>query len=310
MICIADPLASSTCRSVSRGTSKRNQSPMSSNSSRTQRIAIVTGASSGIGRYTALGLARTGMWVVMVGRDRDRTEAAQRFVIEGSGSDRVAIAIGDFSSLDEVRRLADEILSATDRLDLLVNNAGLMSPKYRLSFDGFELTFAVNHLAPFLLTNLLLDRLKASAPARIVTVASEAHRGHRLNLTELARPHDWGTLRAYGRSKLCNILFTLELAARLADSDVVASCLHPGFVSTAIGQRGGLTELVWQLMNPFMKNAEKGAETSLFLATVPDPAPFHGGYVIGKSLARPDPEALDRSLARRLSEESARLVEL
>jgi NAD(P)-dependent dehydrogenase (short-subunit alcohol dehydrogenase family) len=250
------------------------------------------------------------MWVVMVGRDRDRTEAARRFVMEGSGSDRVAIAIGDFSSLDQVRRLADEILSTTDRLDLLVNNAGLMSPKYRFTFEGFELTFAVNHLAPFLLTNLLLDRVKASAPARIVTVASEAHRGHRLNLNQLAQPHDWGALRAYGRSKLCNILFTRELAARLADSDVVASCLHPGFVATAIGQRGGLTELVWRVMKPFMASLEKGAETSLFLATVPDPTPFHGGYVIGKSLARPDPAALDRGLARRLWEESARLVGL
>jgi len=283
---------------------------MSSNSSRAHRIAIVTGASSGIGLHTALGLARTGMRVVMVGRDRDRTEAARRFVAERCGSDRVAIVLADFSRLDEVRRLADEILSTTDRLDLLVNNAGLMSPKYRFSSDGFELTFAVNHLAPFLLTNLLLDRFKASAPARIVTVASEAHRGHRLNLTELARPHDWGTLRAYGRSKLCNILFTLELAARLADSDVVATCLHPGVVATAIGERGGLTELVWRLMKPFMTTPEKGAETSLFLATVPDPTPFHGGYVIGKSLARPDPAALDRSLARGLWDESARLVRL
>ena len=283
---------------------------MSSNSSRAHRIAIVTGASSGIGLHTALGLARTGMRVVMVGRDRDRTEAARRFVAERCGSDRVAIVLADFSRLDEVRRLADDILSTTDRLDLLVNNAGLMSPKYRFSSDGFELTFAVNHLAPFLLTNLLLDRFKASAPARIVTVASEAHRGHRLNLTELARPHDWGTLRAYGRSKLCNILFTLELAARLADSDVVATCLHPGVVATAIGERGGLTELVWRLMKPFMTTPEKGAETSLFLATVPDPTPFHGGYVIGKSLARPDPGALDRNLARGLWDESARLVGL
>jgi retinol dehydrogenase-14 len=263
---------------------------MSSNSSRAHQIAIVTGASSGIGLYTALGLAHTGMRLIMVGRDRDRTEAARRFVIEGSGSDQVAIAIGDFSSLDQVRRLADEILSTTDRLDLLVNNAGLMSPKYRFTFEGFELTFAVNHLAPFLLTNLLLGRLKATAPARIVTVASEAHRGH--------------------RSKLCNILFTRELAARLDGSGVLATCLHPGVVATAIGQRGGLTELVWRLMKPFMTSAEKGAETSLFLATVPDPSPFHGGYVIGKSLARPDPAALDRSLARRLWEESARLVGL
>ena len=283
---------------------------MSSNSSRADRIAIVTGASSGIGLYTALGLARTGMRVVMVGRDRDRTEAARRFVAERCGSDRTAIALADFSSLIHVRRLADEILSTTERLDLLVNNAGLMSPKYRFSSEGFELTFAVNHLAPFLLTNLLLDRLKASAPARIVTVASEAHRGHRLNPNQLARPLDWGFLRAYGRSKLCNILFTLELAARLDGSGVIATCLHPGVVATAIGQRGGLTELVWRMMKPFMTSPEKGAETSLFLATVPDPTPFHRGYVIGKSLAGPDPTALDDSLARAVWEESARLVGL
>ena len=283
---------------------------MSSRLSGSERIAIVTGASSGIGLHTALGLARTGLRVVMVGRDRGRIEAARRFVAERSGSDRVAIGLADFSSLAQVRRLAGKILSADGRLDLLVNNAGLMSPKYRLSADGCELTFAVNHLAPFLLTNLLLDRLKASAPARIVTVASEAHRGHRLDLSELAQPRDWGALRAYGRSKLCNILFTRELAGRLDGSGVFATCLHPGVVATAIGQRGGLTELVWRLMKPFMTSPEKGAETSLFLATIPDPVPFHGGYVIGKSLARPDPAALDRSLARRLWEESARLVGL
>ena len=283
---------------------------MSSNSPGAERIAIVTGASSGIGLHTALGLARTGMRVVMVGRDRARTEAARRLATERSGSDRIDIALADFSRLAEVRHLADQLLSAGDRLDLLVNNAGLMSPKCRFSFDGFELTFAVNHLAPFLLTNLLLERLKASGPSRIVTVASEAHHGHRLNLADVARPHDWGTLRAYGRSKLCNILFTKELASRLSGTGVVATCLHPGVVATAMGQRGGLTELVWRLMKPFMTSPEKGAETSLFLATIPDPAPFHGGYVIGKTLARPDPAALDSGLARGLWEESARLVEL
>jgi NAD(P)-dependent dehydrogenase (short-subunit alcohol dehydrogenase family) len=283
---------------------------MSSHASAAERTAVVTGASSGIGLHTALGLARAGMRVVMVGRHRDRTEAAQRFVIERSGSDRIAIALADFSSLDQVRRLAEEIVAAESRLDLLVNNAGLMSPKYRFSFDGFELTLAVNHLAPFLLTNLLLDRLKASTPARIVTVASEAHRGHRLNFTQLAQPHDWGTLRAYGRSKLCNILFTRALAGRLDGSGVVATCLHPGVVATAIGQRGGLTEVVWRLMKPFMTSAEKGAKTSLFLATLPDPTPFHGGYVIGESLARPDPAALDSRSARGLWEESARLTGL
>jgi NAD(P)-dependent dehydrogenase (short-subunit alcohol dehydrogenase family) len=282
----------------------------SSHSSSGEPIAIVTGASSGIGLYTALGLARTGMRVIMAGRDRARTEAARRLVAERSGSDRVAIALADFSRLAEVRRLADEFLSAHDRLDLLVNNAGLMSPRYRMSAEGFELTFAVNHLAPFLLTNLLLDRLKTSAPARIITVASEAHRGHRLNLAELARPHDWGPLKAYGRSKLCNILFTRELAARLEGSAIVATSLHPGVVATGIGQRGGLSELVWRLIKPFMLSPEKGAETPLFLATVPDPAPFRGGYVIRKALARPDPAALDRDLGRGLWEESAHLVGL
>ena len=241
------------------------------------RIGVVTGASSGIGLYTALGLARTGMRVVMVGRDRARTEAARRFVTERAGSDRVEIALADFSRLAEVRRLAEELLAGHDRLDLLVNNAGLMSSQYRLSADGFELTFAVNHLAPFLLTNLLLDRLKASSPARIVTVASAAHRGQRLDLGSLGKGADWGQMKAYGRSKLCNILFTRELAARLAGSGVVATCLHPGVVATGIAQHGGLIELGWRLARPFMIGPEKGAETSLFLATAPDPAPFDGG---------------------------------
>jgi len=283
---------------------------MSSHLFGAESTAVVTGASSGIGLYTSLGLARAGMRVLMAGRDRTRAEAARRFVIERSVSDRVEIALADFSRLAEVRRLAEEILGADSRVDVLVNNAGLISPKYRFSFDGFELTFAVNHLAPFLLTNLLLDRLKASPQARIVTVASEAHRGHRLNVDALGRPRDWSMLRAYGRSKLCNILFTRELAARLEGSNVVATCLHPGLVATAIGQRGGLTELAWRLMKPFMTSPEKGAETSLFLAAVPDPKPFHGGYVIGKSLARPDPAALDSGLARGLWDESVRLVEL
>jgi len=282
---------------------------MSSNSN-VSRIGVVTGASSGIGLYTALGLARTGMRVVMVGRDRARTDAARRFVIERAGSDRVEIALAEFSRLAEVRRLAEELLAGHDRLDVLVNNAGLMSSRYRLSPDGFELTFAVNHLAPFLLTNLLLDRLKASAPARVVTVASEAHRRERIDLDTLTKGIGWGQRKAYGRSKLCNILFNRELAERLSGSGVVATCLHPGVVATGIGQHGGVIELGWRLLKPFMMSPEKGAETSLFLATVPDPTPFHGGYVIGKSLARPDPAALDAGLARRLWDQSARLAGL
>ena len=273
-------------------------------------LAVVTGASSGIGLHTALGLARTGMEVVITGRDRGRTEEARRLVVERSGSTRVDVALADFSRLAELRRLADEILDRHDRLDVLVNNAGLFAPHYRLSADGFELTFAVNHLAPFLLTNLLLERLEASAPARIVTVASEAHRRNRIDIDDLRCPRDWTMMRAYGRSKLCNILFARELASRLDPNEVVATCLHPGMVATGIGQRGGLVELGWRVAKPFMISPEKGAESSIFLATVPDPRPFHGGYVIRKTLTQPDPLALDDGLARRLWDESARLVGL
>ncbi len=272
--------------------------------------AVVTGASSGIGLYTALGLARAGMRVVMVGRDPARAEAARRFVLARSPGAPVEVALADFAALAQVRRLADEILAAHDRIGVLVNNAGLFSPGPRVSADGFELTFAVNHLAPFLLTNLLLDRLRASAPARIVTIASEAHRGQRLDPALLAHPPDRSGMRAYGRSKLCNIIFARELALRLAGSGVVAASLHPGVVATGIGQKGGLFELGWRLMKPFMLSPERGAETALFLATVPDPAPFHGGYLIRKALVQPDPAARDGALARRLWEESARLVGL
>ena len=276
----------------------------------TQPVAIVTGASSGIGLYTALGLARAGMRVIMTGRSRDRTDAARDFVTARVADAQIETALADFASLAAVRRLADEILSRHQRIDVLINNAGLLSPSYRLSEDGYEMTFAVNHLAPFLLTNLLLDRLKASAPARVVTVSSSAHRGERIDLATIAGSQGWSMRRAYGRSKLCNILFTRELARRLEGAGVVAMCLHPGVVATGFGQRGGIVELGWRLAKPFMISAEKGAETSVFLATVPDPTPFNGGYVVNKRLERPDPAALDDGTARRLWEESARLVNL
>jgi NAD(P)-dependent dehydrogenase (short-subunit alcohol dehydrogenase family) len=247
---------------------------------------------------------------MMTGRNANRTERARRFVLERSGNQDVAVALAEFASLAQVRRLADDILQAYPQIAVLVNNAGLMTPKYELSADGYELTFAVNHLAPFLLTNLLLDRLRASAPARIVTVASEAHRGATIDPALLAGAQGWRPIKAYGRSKLCNILFTRELAARLAGSGVAATCLHPGVVATELANRGGLIGLGWRLAKPFMLTPEKGAETSIFLATVLDPAPFHGAYVIRKEPAQPSPAARDDSLARRLWEESARLVGL
>ena len=281
-----------------------------------KRIALVTGASAGIGVHTALGLARAGFRVVMAGRDGARLERACRTVAERSGSTQIEPALADFASLAAVRDLADRVLATHDRLDLLVNNAGLIAPRFQFSADGYELTIAVNHLAPFLLTNLMLDRLRATAAseksgARIVTVASQAHRGARLDPATLAGDADWTPLTAYGRSKLCNILFTRALARRLDGSGVVATCLHPGVVATAIGDRAGrLAGFGWRLVKPFLTTPESGAATSLFLATTPDPAPYQGAYVIGKRVAQPDPVALDDELGEELWTESARLVGL
>jgi NAD(P)-dependent dehydrogenase (short-subunit alcohol dehydrogenase family) len=248
------------------------------------------------------------MRVVMVGRDAARAEAARRFVVERCASAAVEVALADFASLDAIRGLADTLLSRHAALHVLVNNAGLAAPKRTRSTDGIELTFAVNHLAPFLLTNLLLDRLKASAPSRVVTVASEAHRGMRLDFDDLDGWTDWTTLRAYGRSKLCNVLFTRELDRRWRGMGVVATCLHPGVVATAIGERGGLLEVIWRCLKPFMTSPEKGASTSIFLASAPEAASLGGEYVVKQRPARVDPSALDGDLARRLWSASARLA--
>jgi len=273
------------------------------------RVALVTGASAGIGLHTALGLARAGMRVVMVGRNRERTETAQQLIARRVPGATLDTVLADFSSLETVRMLAAEILARHDHLHVLVNNAGLISPRYEESADGFELTVAVNHLAPFLLTNLLLDRLKASAPARIVIVASQAHRGARIDPTTMTHPPDWTPLSAYGRSKLANILFTRALAHRLDPASVTTACLHPGVIATDIGNRAGtLAALGWQFAKLFLPGADKGAETSIFLATTADPTAFHGAYVIGQATAQPDPAACDDRLAEALWTESAHLV--
>src|SRR4051794_39898145 len=197
----------------------------------------------------------------MAGRDRARTErarteAAARSGSAPSGDDRIETALVDFASLAEVRALAETVLARLGRLDLLVNNAGIIAPRYQRSRDGYELTIAVNHLAPFLLTNLLLDRLRESgseaAPSRIVTVASKAHRGAHLDLATWMDPAGWGALQAYGRSKLCNILFTRALAHRLQGGSVVAASLHPGVIATKIGDSAGsITGFGWRLAKPF-----------------------------------------------------------
>lgn len=275
------------------------------------KIALVTGASAGIGLHTALGLARVGMQVVIAGRDRSRTDAARNMIAERVPGAVIETALADFASLADVRALAADVLARCDRLDVLVNNAGLIAPRYAESADGYELTIAVNHLAPFLLTNLLLDRLGASAPARIVIVASAAHKGARLDPATMVKPAGWTPRLAYGSSKLANILFTRALARRLDPAAVTAVCLHPGVIATDIGNRAGtLAGLGWRLAKPFLAGPEKGAETSIFLATVADPTPFHGAYLADKAIAETDPAARDDALGEALWQESAGLVGL
>jgi retinol dehydrogenase 12 len=277
----------------------------------TDRTAIVTGASAGIGLHTALGLARAGMRVVMIGRNPARIESARRTVMEGVPGADIETALADFSALDEVRALAAALLARCELIDVLVNNAGVISPRYAVSAEGHELTVAVNHLAPFLLTNLLLDRLKASVPARIVTVASQAHRGSRLDVATMTHPPNWTPLSAYGRSKLANVLFTRALARRLDPAIVTTCCLHPGVIATDIGNRAGtLAGLGWRLAKNFLPGPDKGARTSVFLATIADPAPFHGAYVIGGNITEPDPAARDERLGEALWDESTGLVGL
>jgi retinol dehydrogenase 12 len=275
------------------------------------KVAIVTGASAVIGLHTALGLARAEMRVVMVGRDAERAAAARRFIAERAPGAEPETMLADFSSLDEVRTLAANILARHERIDVLVNNAGMIASRPGFSADGYEITIAVNHLAPFLLTHLLLDRLRESAPARIVTVASQAHRGTRLDPAMLTWPAVWSPLSAYGRSKLANILFTRMLAGRLDPRIVTAACLHPGVIATQIGNNAGIVAgLGWRFAKTFLPGPDKGAETSVFLATVADPTPFHGAYVIGKKIAEPDTAARDDGLAEAVWRESAKLVGL
>jgi retinol dehydrogenase-12 len=280
-----------------------------------EKTALVTGASAGIGLQTAIGLARAGMRVIVCGRDPGRTEAARRRIVEQAPGAQADTALADFSRLDDVRALAADILGRHERLDVLVNNAGLISTRYAESADGYELTIAVNHLAPFLLTHLLLDRLKASAQggevSRIVTVASIAHKGAELDPATMAKPKDWTPLSAYGRSKLANILFTRALARRLDPAVVTAACLHPGVIATDIGNRAGrLAGLGWRLARPFLAGPDKGAETSIFIATTADPARFHGAYLTGKAIVQPSSAARDDRLGEALWQESERLVGL
>jgi len=243
------------------------------------KIVLITGATGGIGLESAVGLARKGATVVMVGRDRAKGEAALAEVKRRSGNDKVELLLADLSSLAAVRKLAADFLAKHDKLHVLLNNAGALHASRKLSPDGLELTFAVNHVAYFLLTELLLPTLKASAPSRIVSVASDAHKGMSLEFDDLQAEKRYTSFVVYGRSKLANVLWTYELARRLEGTGVTANCLHPGVVATGFGKNDtGLFALGARLIAPFLISPEKGARTSVWAASDPSLVNVSGKY--------------------------------
>lgn len=283
------------------------------NTSMQGKTCMVTGANSGIGKATALGLAQMGANVVMVARDRARGEVAQNEVKAKSGNNSVDLLVADLSSQQSIRKLVEDFKQHYKQLHVLINNAGVFMLTRRETVDGLEITFAVNYLAPFLLTNLLLDVLKASAPARIVNVSSEAHENGYIKMDDLQAKKNYRPFRAYGQSKLALVMFTYELARRLQGKGVTANCLHPGFVATNIGQ-GGVAPVarpVAKFVLSFLGiSPEEGAKTSIYLATSTDVEDVTGKYFVKSVIRRSAPISYDESLQRQLWEESAKLVKL
>lgn len=277
----------------------------------TGRTVLVTGGTGGIGKATALGLATMGAHLAITGRDPWRAESAAR-EIRAAGGGRVDTFVADLSSQSEVRRLADEVLRTLSRIHVLVNNVGGYWNTRHVTADGLERTFALNHLAPFLLTNLLLDRLKQSAPARVVTVSSNAQAMGRIDFEDLQGERSYSGARAYNQSKLTNVLFTFELARRLQATSVTANALHPGMVSTAFGAEdpGGVQRLFVPFVRPFMSSPAKGAVTSIRVASAPELERVTGRYFASGKLKRSSRRSYDADAAARLWQVSADLVGL
>jgi retinol dehydrogenase-14 len=274
------------------------------------KTVLVTGGTGGIGRATAAGLAALGARVAITGRDLARTRAAAADITAATGNTAVDTFAADMSSQAEVRRLAREILAAYPRLDVLVNNVGGFWSTRRVTPDGLEHTFAVNHLAGFLLTDLLLDRLKASAPARIVSVSSGAQRMGSMNFDDLQGEHGYSGQRAYNQSKLANVLFTYELARRLEGSGVTATVLHPGVVRTgfAADDPSAVWKVLLPLIRPLLKSPEKGAATSIYLASSPQVEGVTGTYFVNCKPRTSSKSSYDRTTAARLWKVSVDLV--
>ncbi|HLX57963.1 MAG TPA: SDR family oxidoreductase [Ktedonobacteraceae bacterium] len=280
------------------------------NSTLQGKICLVTGANSGIGKATALELAQMGATVVMVCRDRARGEQARSEITTKSRNNTVDLLQADLSSQQSIRQLVEHFQHHYTHLHMLINNAGAAFTRRRETVDGLEMTFAVNYLAPFLLTDLLLDVLKGSAPARIVNVSSNSHEAGYIKLDDLQAEHHYR--RTYEQSKLAVVLFTYELARRLQGTGVTVNCLHPGFVATNFAQSdvGPTFHLLVKLIGSFGTSPEKGAKTSIYLASSPEVEGVTGKYFVKSISRRSAAISYDESLQRQLWEQSAKLVNL
>lgn len=275
-----------------------------------QHVCLITGGTSGIGKTTALGLARLGATLILVGRDSQRGTEAVKEIRDLSQNQALEFIQADLSLRSQVRRLAQRVLDSYDQLHVLVNNAGVVVSHRRLTAEGVETTFAINHLAPFLLTELLLNRLEQSAPARIVNVASGVHWSGKIVLDDLQGERGYRPFAAYSNSKLANILFTRELARRLEGTEVTANCLHPGMVRTRLVRQGSgaIMRFLWLLAAPLSISATRGARTSIYLASSPEVAGVSGEYFAHCRPARSSALSQDEQLAGKLWELSAKLT--
>lgn len=275
------------------------------------KVCLVTGANSGVGKETALGLAKMGATVVMVCRDRAKGEAALYEIQAKSGNEAIELLVADLSSQESIQGLAEAFKQRYKQLHVLINNAGVFLMSRRETVDGLEMTFAVNYLAPFLLTNLLLDALKASAPARIIHVSSSAQEGSSLRLDDLQSQQRYKTMGVYGQSKLALVMFTYELARRLEGTGVTANCLHPGFVATNIAQNDlvpPLRILAKLIVSRLGISATEGAKTSLYLASSPDVESITGKYFVRSVPKRTTAVSYDTVLQEQLWRDSEKLV--
>jgi NAD(P)-dependent dehydrogenase (short-subunit alcohol dehydrogenase family) len=272
-------------------------------------VVVVTGATSGIGRAAAIEIAKTGARLVLVARDQARAHATADEIAHATGNGNVDVVLGDLARQADVRALAATLCERHPRIDVLLNNAGVVNLSHTTTSDGIETTFAVNHLAYFMLTLLVREPLRAAPRARIVNVASDAHRWGRIDFDDLGNARRYRAMRVYGQSKLCNILFTYELARRLVGSTITANCLHPGAVATRLGQNNGrIATVLTKLLAPFFRTPEGGADTAVYLATSTEVAGTTGAYFANRKAIRSSRVSYDDTTRQRLWDASEELT--